>query len=273
MKATALLCGCCIQVLAALSDALSHSQHAPQQPKITIVQSSASSSPPNHDVQALADLRYDEWIAPPETTTATTTTSTSTTTSRHAFYRATAEIHQERCELGAVAFLARDDNDVAVGSAELSPIELQGAITGTVMSCSVHKMLYVTDVLTARSHRRKGVAKALMEAMEQYASLANTQAQAALLLLHVKSSNLAALQFYRNLGYDNRLPDELGALLDTDRLAENAGTVGQMLFGKVLPTLSNTGASTTISEDASNNNNASKKRRKRDSGGRGFGAQ
>lgn len=79
------------------------------------------------DIRNLADLRYNEWIVKDKDDGGTCTTNT---VSRHAFRCATAEIHEERVAEGAVAFLARrtvGDNR-AVGAAELSPIELQGAI-------------------------------------------------------------------------------------------------------------------------------------------------
>jgi len=166
----------------------------------------------------LADLRYNEWIEGkyPDS-------------SRAGFREATSEICQERAAGGATAFLAslhEDDKEpVVVGTAELSPIELEG--TGTT------GMLYVTDVMTARQHRRKGVALRLMEAIEKAAMEQACQQ----LLLHVESSNTAALEFYQTkLGYCNTSllhPDFL-ANLDIERLAVNAGTTGQTLLGKTL---------------------------------------
>jgi len=228
------------------------------------------------DIQDLADLRYNEWIVNDEDDG--TSTTTTNTVSRHAFRCATAEIHEERSLEGAVAFLARTSSSAgdnqAVGAAELSPIELQGAILfcdsngNTSINNQSHdrsnRILYVTDVLTAKDHRRKGVARALLHAMEEYAvhrvdrttllnnddnlpilQQSSSSTSAVLLLLHVESSNHAALKFYRKLQYDENngnLQASVAALvaadgdcqLDCDRLAENAGTVGQVLLGKLL---------------------------------------
>lgn len=246
--------------------------------KVRAVQSRA-------DVVALADLRYDEWILPgmyhPDSTTVTGTG----ITTRGAFQAATAEIYQER--VGATAFLASlpmeahaDEDDggvvctaaIVVGAAELSPIELEGAIIRTrktianvdtviavpqpppppldsMTTTTTMKMMYVTDVVTARDHRRKGVAQALMAAIEEEAAAGavsnasngdwHTQQHAPIkiiLLLHVDPINTAALRFYKSskLGYSDALPPYLLASLDTDKLAENAGTQGQILLFKTI---------------------------------------
>lgn len=185
------------------------------------------------DVRALADLRFDEWIA-----------GKYNDTSRAAFGAATAELYAERAAAGAVAFLALDDNQqgVVMGAGELSPIELEGAMsTQQQQEQLAHnqddttinmKALYVTDVVTARQHRRKGVAKALLQAMQDYAETEAAQC----LLLHVEHSNTAAMAFYKAAGYTTSLPEHLQ--VDTDRLADNAGSVGQFLLCKPLLLLS-----------------------------------
>ena len=183
----------------------------------------------NKDVQALADLRFDEWIA-----------GVYNDTSRTAFQVATADFLAERQAGGAVAFLARQDQ-VVLGAGELSPIEVQGALRGTKLVESGNDKnnnnepapitaLYVTDVVTAKQHRRKGVAQAIMQAMEDYAL--QNQGETACLLLHVHPTNAQALDFYAKTGYSEMVPPAL--CLDTDRLAENAGTVGQVLLCKSL---------------------------------------
>jgi ribosomal protein S18 acetylase RimI-like enzyme len=163
------------------------------------------------DILALADIRYNEWIATGEDGP-----------SQRAFRMATIEIFQERAEAGAVTFLAWADDGTAAGAAELSPIELQGATT--------ENMLYVTDVVTVYSHRRKGCAASLMDAMETEA----TTKGASYLLLHVKEDNIEALAFYRNprVGYQERLLES--SSLDTIKLAKNANTEGQILLMKML---------------------------------------
>ena len=176
------------------------------------------------DVFALADLRYEEWIqdAFPDT-------------SRHGFRLATAELYDERQSQGAIVFLAKqrsspEQRPIAVGAAELSPIELQGVYTGTNdkegASC-----LYVTDVVTAKQYRRQGIAKALMEAVEEHA---RSKQKCTQLLLHVEASNTAALHFYRKLGYDQVVQEGMEGL-DLDVLADNACTQGQLLLCKRLP--------------------------------------
>ena len=180
------------------------------------------------DVRALADLRFDEWIA-----------GKYNDTSRAAFGAATAELYAERAAAGAVAFLASlDDNQqgVVVGAGEISPIELEGAMIPQQQQLADNqddttinmKALYVTDVVTARQHRRKGVAKALLQAMQDYAQTEAAQC----LLLHVEHSNTAAMAFYKAAGYTTSMPEYLQ--VDTDRLADNAGTVGQVLLCKPL---------------------------------------
>jgi ribosomal protein S18 acetylase RimI-like enzyme len=180
------------------------------------------------DVTALADLRYDEWIVP---------SPYRDTTSRASFRAATAEIVAERTREGAKAFLAfltnskSGPNLKAIGAAELSPIELKDAtISGKPDFHS--KFLYVTDVVTAQRFRRRGVAKALMNAMADAAEPPCTH-----LVLHVDSSNTAAMQFYQSsqVGFDVPTPELLQSL-DTERLAQNAGTVGQILLVKAIRT-------------------------------------
>jgi ribosomal protein S18 acetylase RimI-like enzyme len=188
------------------------------------------------DIRALADLRYNEWMAndpnPP---------------SLGAFRAATHEILEERTAEGAVAFLARldavDDNSAdrpAIGTAELSPIEFQGAIRNSETSAP-HYFLYITDVLTSKTNRRMGVGKALMEAMEAHA----VQLGATQLFLHVKQDNEAARVFYERpeLGYapyhnletDDDDDDDARPSVNLDVLAENAFATGQTLLAKMLP--------------------------------------
>jgi len=175
------------------------------------------------DVIALADLRYDEWIE-----------GVFDDTSRASFRAASQEIVQQRTEGGATAFLAflkvKDDAVVVAGAAELSPIEIEGAVRNNRFLAMTMKkrMLYVTDVVTASTYRRQGIARALMKAIEDAAvAKAGTH-----LLLHVEPSNTAALNFYIKIGYTKELPDYCTATLDMDRLAENACTEGQILLSK-----------------------------------------
>jgi ribosomal protein S18 acetylase RimI-like enzyme len=164
------------------------------------------------DVHDLATLRFNEWICD------------ELVISRPAFGMATAEIVQERVAGGAVAFLARIQG-TPVGAAELSPMELEHVLRDD----QERTLCYVTDVVTCRDHRRMGVGEALMVALEQKATTMGVSE----LFLHVEPDNEPALNFYQSqrLGYGQ--PQRLEGL-DTHRLAENAGAVGQILLSKVL---------------------------------------
>lgn len=190
------------------------------------------------DVVALADLRYDEWIAAPsdEDVIRNDKADQPPPPSRYAFRMATAEIAAERSEGGGASFLAFDDNDgspAAVGAAELSPIEFDGAILKTDTENTAPHMLYVTDVVTSSRHRRMGIANALMDVLEQYAI--NNYGSGTVLFLHVKPENEAAQNFYSNSkrGYSVPKSEQLGGI-HLDRLEENSGTAGQILLCKTL---------------------------------------
>lgn len=168
------------------------------------------------DVTALADLRYNEWIANlgPDAP------------SVEAFRGATAELQAERAAGGAFSFIAwQDPHQVVLGAAELSPLEIDGAL-----KIPADKMLYVTDVVTARQYRRNGVAAALMMAMEDEARIQQTS----YLLLHVEEGNEAALCFYRTrMGYIDPTSDLLSRI-DTELLHKNTNTWGQTVLAKKL---------------------------------------
>jgi ribosomal protein S18 acetylase RimI-like enzyme len=199
------------------------------------------------DLIALADLRYQEWMMEE---------SAETRPSLAAFRMATAEIQQERIAQHAVVFLAgckSDDFNIignaVVGAAELSPIEIQGCWdNATTCTC---RCFYVTDVVTARTHRRKGVAATLMMAMEQHvvdhlqqrsreSRKINLQ-EPIVLLLHVEPSNEGALHFYESLGCKVYSSPGGGSHflngLNLDRLAENAGVKGQLVLFKHINSL------------------------------------
>uniref|UniRef100_A0A7S1BAQ9 N-acetyltransferase domain-containing protein n=1 Tax=Corethron hystrix TaxID=216773 RepID=A0A7S1BAQ9_9STRA len=177
------------------------------------------------DRHALADLRFDEWIIEEGG-------NGDSFQSRQAFRMATTDIMEER--KGAVAFLARtDDTNTPVGAAELSPIEVEDVVISCEDgNCKPPSILYVTDVLTSRDHRRKGVAMSLMEAVEAEAIVRSGSH----LLLHVDPDNSAALKFYqqKKIGYKSP-SSELMKQIDALKLAKSANTVGQILLSKVLP--------------------------------------
>eukprot|EP00563_Minutocellus_polymorphus_P017802 CAMPEP_0197723130 /NCGR_PEP_ID=MMETSP1434-20131217/5557_1 /TAXON_ID=265543 /ORGANISM="Minutocellus polymorphus, Strain CCMP3303" /LENGTH=314 /DNA_ID=CAMNT_0043308351 /DNA_START=19 /DNA_END=963 /DNA_ORIENTATION=- len=209
------------------------------------------------DVAALADLRYDEWIANDDeegagcsSDVSSSSLSSSPQPSRYAFRMATAEIAAERSEGGAVAFLARlkmpptanidggDDNAISipVGAAELSPIEFDGAIiqqSGGKDAAQLPTRLYVSDVVTSSLHRRMGIASTLMDVLES--SAFEKFGTGTMLYLHVKEDNLAAQKFYKKprRGYGAPTSEQLQHI-DVCRLEENASTAGQILLCKSL---------------------------------------
>jgi GNAT superfamily N-acetyltransferase len=232
---------------------------------------------PTQDLIDLSDLRYDEWVVTTVPSDDESSLGSQPQPSRYAFRMATAEIATERSEAGAVCFLARLHRnrgplDAAMGAAELSPIEFEGAIqqiqiqqllppvsegTTTNDSCGSNnsrKRWYITDVVTSSKHRRMGIANALMDALERHAYQQQQQhaqqrdrekegvavaaaaaATTTTLYLHVKDGNDAAMAFYANpdRGYSPPTPCELVGL-DTEKLAANAGTLGQTLLCKTL---------------------------------------
>jgi hypothetical protein len=220
----------------------------------------------------VADLRYNEWIDndnQKKDDHGTTTRTTRTTPSRMAFRYATLEMCQERCAQGAIIVAVRDRQSFEwLGCGEASPIEMREAAaaagtkdnvettTTTTSSCSsstrdddgtattttqvIKVDLYVTDVVTAAKHRRKGIARTLMMALEQYADR---------LWLHVTVENVTARLFYESLGYreynsnhnddepNNRATPIPGGchnsmMIDAEKLAEASGSIGQTLLWK-----------------------------------------
>jgi len=223
----------------------------------------------NNDILSLAKLRYQEWMInetnPPILSN---------------FCKATAEIYNERQIDGSIVFLAKlvhqnnddSDDDVVVGAAELSSIELQNCIINSSDNdADIATPLYITDVVTSSNHRRFGIGTKLMAEVERVALYeSNTR----IVFLHVEYDNIAARSFYERLGYvavsvgdregcnggdaeedrvsiflaeppqpsvvievedvttDNRHHDII--TLDTKQLAINAGTVGQLLMMKRL---------------------------------------
>jgi ribosomal protein S18 acetylase RimI-like enzyme len=196
-----------------------------------------SSSPPpkplntNNDIQIqkvtttedwndLAFVRYNEWIAPDGEKSATS--------SLKAFSLATLEIYKEE-RPDAICFLAKQtSNSTVVGAAELSPMEARGALLDN--NPDNGSIWYVTDVVTKVEFRRQGIALQMLEAVELEAQ---QQEGATHLVLHVAPDNLGALEFYQRLGYEAP-PLGLLEILDTEKLAENAGTKGQILLTKAV---------------------------------------
>jgi len=172
------------------------------------------------DLTDLADVRYDEFVVhhdeidllelqklPP---------------SRRAFRIATAEVAQER--LGqTTSFWAKID-DASVGAAELSRADLEGAVKDSTTSSSSY--WYITDVVTVREHRRKGIASTLLAALERHAVMESTK-DTATLYLHVESENEAAKAFYESQGFTAPTNEQLEGF-NAEKLSINAGAQGQV---------------------------------------------
>lgn len=160
----------------------------------------------------VANLRYDEWIED------------KFSTSQEAFRLATLEICEERCAQGATIVLAVDvQSSEVLGAAEASPIEIKDAQLLTKDESYEVIDLYLTDVVTAASHRRKGVARFLVQALE---------AKADCLWLHVTSDNLPAQNFYESMGYERYSFAQQDSRIDAGKLEEVTGSTGQVLMWK-----------------------------------------
>ena len=219
----------------------------------------------NNDILSLAKLRYQEWmineVNPPILSN---------------FCKATSEIYTERQVEGSIVFLAKlvhqsnDNEDLVVGAAELSSIELQNCIINSSNNNDIEiaTPLYITDVVTSSNHRRFGIGTKLMTEVERVALY---DLNSRIVFLHVEHDNVAAQKFYERLGYvavsiggddcmegdtkkvvsislnepllqptavtyddtiDNQQHDII--TLDTKQLAINACTVGQLLMMKRL---------------------------------------
>ena len=214
------------------------------------------------DILALADLRYDEFMIA-ESCSNPTNTPKYRLPSRYAFRMATLEIFEER--RSSTVFIARpqrrqlgvpvlteeeeetEDEDVVIGSAELSSIEFENNVVtlhttkkansirinqsdtdddGTTNNANTnccnnrhYNFLYVTDVVTSSKYRRRGIANALMHTLEHFAIQQQQQQQqhdnnnnnntivSVVLFLHVKQENMAAYNFYTNPQRGYRRPD------------------------------------------------------------------
>ena len=111
-----------------------------------------------------------------------------------------------------------------------------------------YSALYVTDVVTDSKFRRQGIARKLMQGLEDHAAAMGTTH----LVLNVAHENASAIRFYGIMGYrdaQGTLPlDFLDGFLDVPMIEELAGTTGQMMLGK---TLVNVAASRSSSSSSS----------------------
>lgn len=194
-----------------------------QQPPATGSSCISVTIPATHaDIMALADVRYDEWCQQ------------DVSCSRQAFRRATTEICQERQQLSTIvlAWWTDPSSEVStpVGAGEASQVELQGCCN---QASDESRFRYVTDIVTARSHRRRGIAKALLVALEEYDNQPTAGSTITTFLLHVEPTNVGALSLYRNMGYQVWVnEDSVPQGIDTGLLEENARATGQLLLWK-----------------------------------------
>lgn len=93
--------------------------------------------------------------------------------------------------------LEHDWSTILVSVEPLSPLESAETITGFLIFWLVHDEVHVLNVAVAPVHRRKGIARALMQEAEKRAH----QANAALMTLEVRRSNVGALDLYREFDY------------------------------------------------------------------------
>jgi len=73
-----------------------------------------------------------------------------------------------------------------------------GVIVGFMLAWSVADELHLLELATARAHRRKGHARALLD---ELLALAKKDAKR-LVLLEVRRSNVAAIRLYESLGFE-----------------------------------------------------------------------
>mmetsp|Transcript_19395 Transcript_19395/g.33287 ORF Transcript_19395/g.33287 Transcript_19395/m.33287 type:complete len:323 (+) Transcript_19395:233-1201(+) len=221
----------------------------------------------NDDIISLADLRYQEWMVEDSNPPRLSSFRMATAEIFH-------EREGDNGPLVFLASMPCTDasgDRVTVGAAELSPIELKGVFISSDENSYRNAQcealsLYITDVVTSSKYRRYGIGSRVMNALERNAQ----KLGARFLFLHVEDDNVGARQFYKRLGYQDvdvqsisgedaseengvvsfslengelLTPRQMKKLKDTDdlvamdtnRLADNAGTVGQQLMMKVLP--------------------------------------
>jgi len=152
----------------------------------------------NNDILSLAKLRYQEWMInetnPPILSN---------------FCKATSEIYNERQVDGSIVFLAKlvhqvnINEDLVVGAAELSSIELQNCIINRYNNndIDIATPLYITDVVTSSNHRRFGIGTTGTKLMTEVEQCALYELNSRILFLHVEYDNIPARSFYERLGY------------------------------------------------------------------------
>ncbi|KAL3823452.1 hypothetical protein ACHAXA_010212 [Cyclostephanos tholiformis] len=218
----------------------------------------------NDDIISLADLRYQEWIAKDG--------DGANAGFRRATAEIYRERKEDGSTIFLASLTPSDngsgENDrrsVVVGAAELSPIELKEVLVSRDSNDYDHYTgdsllpLYITDVVTSKAHRRLGIGSILMNHVEKIAWEMGSR----VVFLHVEYANTPARIFYERIGYvcidDSEFVDvKLGGStdrrearilsfvlkdggshtgivsIDSNRLAINAGTVGQLLMLKQL---------------------------------------
>jgi ribosomal-protein-alanine N-acetyltransferase len=98
--------------------------------------------------------------------------------------------------------LEHDWSTILVSVEPLAPLAVPGKapserVVGFIIFWLVHDEVHILNVAVAPEHRRRGIARVLMAEAEKRAWSAN----AALMTLEVRRSNLAALDLYRQFDY------------------------------------------------------------------------
>jgi ribosomal-protein-alanine N-acetyltransferase len=98
--------------------------------------------------------------------------------------------------------LEHDWSTILVSVEPLAPLAVPGRgaserVVGFIIFWLVHDEVHILNVAVAPEHRRRGIARMLMAEAERRAHEAN----AALMTLEVRRSNLGALDLYRQFDY------------------------------------------------------------------------
>jgi ribosomal-protein-alanine N-acetyltransferase len=98
--------------------------------------------------------------------------------------------------------LEHDWSTILVSVEPLAPLQMPGRgpcerVVGFIIFWLVHDEVHILNVAVALEHRRRGIARMLMIEAEKRAHAAN----AALMTLEVRRSNVAALDLYRDFDF------------------------------------------------------------------------
>lgn len=109
-----------------------------------------------------------------------------------------AEKMKQRSNEGAKCFIAKEFNGVfyskVIGTVEISPSDFRGTALDSI---GADQKLYLTDLAIKSDFKRKGVARGLLESVEEYA-LEHDYKE---IYMHVEKKNLIARSLYTKYGY------------------------------------------------------------------------